>query len=151
MFGYPSGSAAAFLAGVLPLRYCSARLACRFPNWKLPDKGHVCELVTDSVVDDRVLGSDGVCRVSFLSYDGAAGIFCKSTVLGCFKRIRRNRKTPAHLARLGSLGSVSSRSKVLKRLRVSDAHWCPFCGTHVLHECHHSDGGSSLGNRVGVG
>ena len=65
LFGYRGGSAAALLAGVLPLRYCSARLACRFPNWKLPDKGHVCEFVTDSVVDDRVLGCDGVCR--FLS------------------------------------------------------------------------------------
>ena len=49
LFGCPSGSAAALLAGVLPLRYCSARLACRFPNWKLPDKGHVCELVTEGV------------------------------------------------------------------------------------------------------
>ena len=67
LFGYPSWSAAALLAGVLPLRYCSARLACRFPKWKLPDKGHVCELVTDSVVDDRVLGGDVVCRVSFPS------------------------------------------------------------------------------------
>ena len=26
--GYPDGSAAALLAGVLPLRYCSARFAC---------------------------------------------------------------------------------------------------------------------------
>ena len=40
----------------LPLRYCSSRLACRFPTWRLPDMGHVCELVTDGVVDDRFLG-----------------------------------------------------------------------------------------------
>ena len=44
----------------MAIRYCSARLACRFFDWKLPDKGHVCELVTDGVVDDRVLGCDGV-------------------------------------------------------------------------------------------
>ena len=75
LFGYPGGSAAALLAGVLPLRYCSARLACRFPNWKLPDKGHVCELVTDRVVDDRVLGSDRFCRVSFPGSAGGAGVF----------------------------------------------------------------------------
>ena len=31
LFGYPDGSAAALLAGVLPLRYCSAR-------WRLPDR-----------------------------------------------------------------------------------------------------------------
>ena len=46
LFGYPGGSAASLLAEGLPLRYCSARLACMFPNWKLPDNGHVFELVT---------------------------------------------------------------------------------------------------------
>ena len=79
------------------------------------------------------------------------GDFCKSRVLGSLKRIRLNRKTPAQLARLGSLGSVSSLSKVWKRLRVSGTHWCSICGSHVLHEGHHSDDGSSLGDRVGVG
>ena len=39
--GYPDGSAAALLAGVLPLRYCSARFACKFPTWELPVRGHV--------------------------------------------------------------------------------------------------------------
>ena len=75
LFGYPSGSAAALLAGVLPLRYCSARFACKFPTWRLPDKCHVCELVTDSVVGDRVLEGDGTCRVSFPSSAGRAGVF----------------------------------------------------------------------------
>ena len=149
--GYPGGSAAALLAGVLPLRYCSARPPCRFPNWKLPDKGHVCELVTDSVVDDRVLGGDGVCRVSFPGSAGGTGVICEGKVLAGFKRIRLNRKTPAHFARLGGPGSVSSRSKFGKRLTVSEAQWCSICGTHVLHECDHSDDGSSLGDRVGVG
>ena len=41
--------------------------------------------------------------------------------------------------------------RVWKRLRVSEAYWCSFCGSHVLHGCHHSDGGSSLDDRVGVG
>ena len=92
LFDYPSGSAAAFLAGVLPLRDCSARLACRFPNWKLPDKGHVCELVTDGVVDDRVLGCGGVCRVSSPGSACGTGIICGGWVLGGFKRSRLNRK-----------------------------------------------------------
>ena len=52
LFGYPCGSAAALLAGVLPLRYCSARFACKFPTWRLPDRGHVCELVAFGVVGD---------------------------------------------------------------------------------------------------
>ena len=52
------------------------------PNWKLPDKGHVCELVTDGVVDDRVIGSDGVCRVSFPGSAGGTGVLCDGRVLG---------------------------------------------------------------------
>ena len=47
LFGYPDGSDAALLAGVLPLRYCSARFACKLPTWRPPDRGHVCELVTE--------------------------------------------------------------------------------------------------------
>ena len=121
LFGYPCGSDAALLAGVLPLRYCSARFACTFPTWRLPDKGHVCELVTDGVLGARVLGGDGICRVSFPRSVGPAGGSCESRVLGGFKRIRLNRKTPAHLARLGNLESVASRSRVWKRLRVSGA------------------------------
>ena len=32
LFGYLSGSAAAFLGGELPLRYCSGKFACRGPH-----------------------------------------------------------------------------------------------------------------------
>ena len=71
--------------------------------------------------------------------------------LGAFKEFDSTETTPAHLARLGGRESASSRSKVWKRLRISEAHWCPICGTHVLHECHHCGYGSSLGDRVGVG
>ena len=62
LFGYPDGSAAALLSGVLPLRYRSAKFACKFPTWRLPDRGHVCELVTDGVVGARVLDNDGIGR-----------------------------------------------------------------------------------------
>ena len=121
MFGFPSGSAAGLLAGVLPLRYCSARLACMIPTWRLPDRCHVCQLVADGVVGARVLDDDGIGRGLLPRSVGRAGGSFESRVLGGFKRIRLNRKTPAHLARLGNLGSVSSRSKVWKRLRVSEA------------------------------
>ena len=40
------------------------------------------------------------------------------------KEFGSTEKTPAHLARLGNLGSVPSRSRVWKRLRVSGARWC---------------------------
>ena len=35
LFGYPSGSAAALLAGELSLRCCFGRFACRVPTWGL--------------------------------------------------------------------------------------------------------------------
>ena len=38
LFGYPDGSAAALLAGDLPLRYCSARFGWELPTWRLPDR-----------------------------------------------------------------------------------------------------------------
>ena len=151
LFGYPGGSAAALFAGVLPLRYCSARFACKFPTWRLPDRGHVCELVTDGVVGARVLDHDGIGRDSLPRSVGRAGGSFESRVLESFKRIRLNRKTPAHLARLGNLESVQSRSRVWKRLRVSGVCWCSICDSHVMHKCHHSGDGSSLDDRVGVG
>ena len=73
MFGYPSGSAAALLAGVLPLQYCSARFACKFPTWRLPDRGHVCELITDGVFGALVLDNDGTDRDLLPRSVGRAG------------------------------------------------------------------------------
>ena len=151
MFGYPDGSAAALVAGVLPLRYCSARFACKLPTWRLPHRGHVCELVTEGVIGARVLGDDGIGGDLFPHSVGRAGGSFENRVLGSFLRIRLNRKTPAHLARFGDFESLQSRSRVWKRLRVSGAHWCSVCDSHVLHECHHSGDGSFLDDRVGVG
>ena len=71
LFGYPDGSAAALLAGVLP-------------TWRLPDRGHVCELVTEGVVGARVLGDDGIGRDLFPHSVGRAGVSCMSRVLGGF-------------------------------------------------------------------
>ena len=98
----------------------------------------------------RYLGVKGFVVLLFQARCGG-GVLCEGRVLGGFKRIRLNRKTPAHLARHGGLGGISSRPRVWKRLRIFEPHWCPLCGTDVLHECHHSDEGSSLDDRVGVG
>ena len=95
--------------------------------------------------------SYGVRCVSAPGSAGVAGILCDGRVLGGFNRIRLNRKTPAHLSRVSSRGCVVSHSKVWKRLKVSEAQWCPVCDAHVLRECQHMDTGSSLGDRVGVG
>ena len=114
LFGYPDRSAAALFAGDLPLRYCSARFAWKLPTWRLPDRGRVRELVTEGVDGARVMGWMGIC---FPPSVGRAGGSFENRVLGGFKRIRLNRKTPAHLTRVGNCASSKSRSKVWKRLR----------------------------------
>ena len=88
LFGYPGGSAAALLAGVLPLRYCSARLACRFltramfVNWLL-----IVLLLMIGFLE--VMGF-----VVFLSGSaGGAGVFCKSRVLGLRKNLTQQKNT----------------------------------------------------------
>ena len=40
-------SASALLDGTLPLRYCAARFACKFPTWRLHRGGDVADLVTE--------------------------------------------------------------------------------------------------------
>ena len=67
LFGYPNGSDAALLAGVLPLRYCSARFACKFPTWELPVRRHVRELVTETGIDGQVLGVTEFVMFHFLA------------------------------------------------------------------------------------
>ena len=50
------------VAGTLPLRYCTARFACRAPTWRLPDSGQVAGLVTADLgvaEDDGVEGAGG--------------------------------------------------------------------------------------------
>ena len=54
LFQYPPRSSGALLAGTLPLRYCSARFACRVPFWTLPVPGHVAGLVTVDVQAAKV-------------------------------------------------------------------------------------------------
>ena len=151
LFGYPDRSAAALLAGDLPLRYYNTRFAWKLPTWRLPDRGRVRDLVADSVDGARFLGCDRLGGDLFPPPVGRVGDSFDDRVLGGVKRIRLNRKTPAHLARVGNSMNSESRSRVWKRLRVSRVHWCTVCDSHVLHECHHGGNGSSLGHRVGVG
>ena len=102
LFRYPPGSGHALLAGTLPLRYCAARFACRTPTWRLPDSGCVAGLVTAEVgvVREAVVG--GAAHEVFWVGGSGPGR----------KRIRLNRKTPAHL--VGCM--VQSRPRFRKRL-----------------------------------
>ena len=117
------------------------------PSWRLPDRGRVRDLVADSVDGARFLGCVRLGGDLFPPPVGRAGDYFDDRVLGGVKRIRLNRKTPAHLARVGNSMNSESRSRVWKRLRVSRVHWCSVCDSHVLHECHHGGAGSSLGHR----
>ena len=103
LFRYPPGSARALIGGTLPLRYCVARFAYSTPTWRLPESGHVAGLVTDVVGVAGEAVVDGVVdEVSLVSGFGPGR-----------KRIRLNRKTPAHLV----VSMVRSRPRVWKRLR----------------------------------
>ena len=62
LFGYPSGSAAALLAGTLPLRYCTTRFASRIPTWRLPVPGHAASLVTAGIEVPGAPGIEVSCR-----------------------------------------------------------------------------------------
>ena len=62
LFGYPCGSVAALLGGVLSLRYCSGRFTCWVPSWTLPAHGHVQGLITDNDGATVVLRDEQVDR-----------------------------------------------------------------------------------------
>ena len=67
LFGYPNGSAAALLSGILPLRYCSAKFDGKFPTWRL---------------GDLVLDNDGIDRGLLPRSVGCAGGSFEGRVLG---------------------------------------------------------------------
>ena len=111
---YPVGSGRALLAGTLPLRYCFDHFACRTPTWRLPVSGGVGDLVAVNLADGHeVVSAVGRREVFRVRNSGLRR-----------KRIRLNRKTPAHLAGLG----VQSRPRVWKRLRPLDLYGDSFPG-----------------------
>ena len=126
LFRYPAGSGRALLAGTLHLRCCAARFARLTPSWRLPVPGSVVHLVAAYSDAGHRAAVDEVGRdVHWVSGSGSGR-----------KRIRLNRKTPAHLA--GYM--IHSRPRVWKRLSrvdlsdVSDSD-------HKRRRCEQSDGG----------
>ena len=105
LFQYPPRYSRALLADTLPLRYCAARFASKTP-WRLPVSGHAAGLVTAAL---RVAGSGG-------DEGDSRGVHWVSGSGPGRKRIRLNRKPPAHLAGF----DVQSRPRVWKRLRHVD-------------------------------
>ena len=90
LFRYPSGSGRALLAGTLPLRCCATRFACKTFTWRLPDTGHVVDLVFAHNGDVGEVLAGGVCQeVRWVRGSGPGR-----------KRIRLNMKKPAPFAGL---------------------------------------------------
>ena len=125
LFRYPPDSAAALLHIVLPVRYCAARFGSRIPTWRLPLRCGVGDLVTEGGAEVGIVGVEqsieigtGVRAGAYLLHDGA-GVEWAGEPGGSWKRVRLNRKTPAHLASQEFLGSLF-RPRVWKRLRVCD-------------------------------
>ena len=106
------------MAGDVPLRYCSARFAWKLPTWRLPDRGHARDLVTESVDGARVLGCVRMGGDLFpLPVSRAGGSF-DSRVLGGVKRIQLNRKRVLNLVRgfgrdFGFPGSIGVQFVIL--------------------------------------
>ena len=109
---YPPLSGPALLAGTLLLKYCAVRFASRVLAWHVPVSGHVACLVTaESGVTEAVgveVGGEGVWWVNG-SGPGR-------------KRLRLNRKNPAHLA---GVSVTQSRPRVWKRLRHAGHSFVP--------------------------
>ena len=137
LFRYPAGSGCASLAGTLPLRYCAARFTHLTPSWRLPVPGSVVYLVAAHTGARHRASVDEVGQgVHWVSGSGSGR-----------KRIRLNRKTPAHLA--GYM--IHSRPRVWKRLshvdlsNISDSD-------HKRRRCDQNDGGCiPFHARTGVG
>ena len=105
LFQYPPGSGPALLAGTLLLQYCAARFACRTSTWRLPDSGHVADLVTAVVgVTGEVVVDCAANDVSWVSGSGLGRKRFRSTK-------QKNSGTPC-----GIYGSISS-SCLEKKLR----------------------------------
>ena len=137
VFRYPPGSGRALLAGPLPLRYCAARFACGTTTWWLPVPGCVVDLVSASVGAVREAIADGGCREV---------LWVSSSGLGR-KRIRLNRKNPAHLAGF----VVQSRPRVWKRLHDVGTI-CVSIPDPKKRRCDEDDGRKVLAQiRTGVG
>ena len=125
------------LDGTLPLRYCAARFARLTPSWRLPIPGSVFHLVAAySDAGHRASVDEAGQDVHWVSGSGSGR-----------KRIRLNRKTPAHLA--GYM--IHSRPGVWKRLSHVDLS--DVSGSdHKRRRCEQNGGGCiPFHARTGVG
>ena len=133
LFGYPDGSAAALLAGVLPLRYCSARFAWKLPTWRLPDRGRVRDLVADCVDDAQFLGCDRLGGICFLLLLVVLVILLMIWFWWSLKEFDSTEKHQHTLLDLGTLRVFSLIPRFGRDCGFLGAHWCSACDSHVLH------------------
>ena len=117
LFRYPPRSAAALLESIPPDWYCAGRSACGTPTWRLPVDGHVSGLVTEEGGRAGFVQDEHSALVVMPGFRGDDGVDWIGGSGGGVKRVRLNRKTPAHL--VGPvIRWIQSRPRVWKRLRV---------------------------------
>ena len=127
LFNFPPGSARALLAGTLPFNIVLLVLPVGPHTWRLPVPGRVAGLVAGTSWEVQEAVAEGVGRrVSWVGDSGPNR-----------RRIRLNRKTPAHLAGL----VIQSRSRVWKRLRHV-GHFSDFIPDRKRRRDHQDDGGT---------
>ena len=98
----------------MPSKYCAVEFASRMPTWKLHPAGGVADVLADGGEEVGAARGDHVsasCLHDGIGVDWAGGPGGGGT------RIRRNRKSQAHLVR-NSFGWSQSRMRVWKRLKV---------------------------------
>ena len=90
-----------------------------------------------------------VARAQLLVPVGGARVLGGKGILGGVKRVRLHRKTPAHLAGFGRDGSIQSRPRIWKRLRVEGSRYRH--NVAKVPRLHEGDEAHGPLDRVGVG
>ena len=94
VLGYPRGSAAELLDGVLKLRCCTTPFSHRFPTWSLPPVGHG-RIRSLDIATNHAVGDGG----------------------NMVKRVRLTRKTRGHVTPVSMPDQGHSTPRRWKRLR----------------------------------
>ena len=92
----------------------------------MPAGGHAADLVIEGCVKVGIMRLECGAPAVMLGLGGGDGGDWISGPGGGVKRVRLNRKTPAHLVRHGILG-VQPRPRVWKRLAGSGSHQSGSC------------------------
>ena len=119
LFQCPPRCPPALLEGTSLLRYCARGVACRIPTWRLPAGGYAADLVTEGGEEVGIVRVEPGVSGDMPCFDGGGGVDWSGVAGGGVKRVRLNRKTPAHLVRHVILGRDSASATCLEETERS--------------------------------